>query len=882
MVPTAPRGPRRPGELDLADSVIDGLDERGLAVLLTTRPDLADPPPASRAELAARAASGASVKRCIERLDRHCLQVLTACAVLGDGASVDDLPALLGAHASMADVDRAISVLAERLVVRREGGTLRVHPVVASMPSPAGLGLPASDLLGELTVEDLKVVCAGLGSRLAGNERKASIVAVLLRVLTDPERVRSVLAAAPESARILAGKLAGGPPTVYDSYGLSNAYSRYASARDLALPHVWLARRGLVVRHDWSGAMMPREVALALRGGQLFPSVAASRPALPTVPAGVDLVDSLATGKLLSTISGIERLIEHLGAHPAQLLKAGGLGVRELRKLAAVTDAPEHDATLLVELAAVAGLVVTDWESRTACPSTGCDDWLASDAATRWTRLVTSWLATPTFPSLAGTLDENGKPYPALSDWATHHAPAAQRRRALDLLAETEPGSTTEPGALACLLDWDAPLLLSHGPADPATHTTWIWREAETLGVLASGALSTAGRALATEGVGRAAEIVSSAAPAPSSSVVLQADLTAMAAGQLDSTVRRELELLADVESKGAATVYRFSETSLRRGFDAGRSADQILAFLTSHAAKGVPQALSYLVGDIARRFGRMRIGTAASYVRFEDPVMAAEVLRTKRSARLGLRQIAPTVLVSDSGPGVVLEALRAAGFHPAHEGRDGALLASEPARHRSGTTSTRRDALGRPPQHAGAPDATAHGKASRDALVADIAHRLATDTGGPDGAGPLPAASGSSTSRRTTNGSQLHLLGGEIDGELRPHPSPQVLLSMIADLLSDPEGHARADGRERPTAISRAPGEIAALLADAYENDWLVRLSFAGQRRGVSEATCDVLDVEGATVQLLEMSEGDELEIELAAIAWVRVLTEAEEEQWY
>ncbi len=881
MAPTAPRGPRRPGELNLVDSVIEGLDERGLATLLTTRPDLADPPPASRAELATRAASGASVKSCIERLDRYCLQVLTACAVLGDGASVDELPALLGAQASPADVDRAIGVLAERLVVRREGGTLRVHPVVASMPAPAGLGLPASDLLGELTVEDLKVVCGGLGSRLAGNERKASIIAVLLRVLTDPEMVRSVLAAAPESARILAGKLAGGPPTVYDSYGLSNAYSRYASARDLALPHVWLARRGLVVRHDWSGAMMPREVALALRGGQLFPSVVASRPALVTAPAEIDLVDSLATGKLLSTISGVERLIEHLGAHPAQLLKAGGLGVRELRKLAVAMDAPEHDATLLVELAAVAGLVVTDWESRTACPSTSCDDWLASDAATRWTRLVTSWLATQTFPSLAGTLDENGKPYPALSDWTAHHAPAAQRRLALDLLAKTEPGSTTGPGALARLLDWDAPMLLSHGPADSATHTAWIWREAEALGVLASGALSTAGRALATDGIGRAAEIVSSAAPAPSSSVVLQADLTAMAAGQLDSAVRRELELLADVESKGAATVYRFSETSLRRGFDAGKSADQILDFLTSHAAKGVPQALSYLVGDIARRFGRMRIGTAASYVRFEDPAMAAEVLRTKRSARLGLRQVAPTVLVSDSGPGIVLEALRAAGFHPAHEGRDGALLASEPARRRAGpTTSTRWDPPGRPPLHAGAPDPTTHGKASRDALVAGIARRLATEDGGADRSSPLPAASGSS--RRTTNGNQLHLLGGAIDGELWPQPSPQVLLSMIADLLGDPAGHASADEQERPTAISRAPGEIAALLADAYENDWLVRLSYAGQRRGVREATCDVLDIDGATVQLLEMSEGDELEIELAAITWVRVLTEAEEEQWY
>ena len=40
------------------------------------------------------------------------------------------------------------------------------------------------------------------------------------------------------------------------------------------------------------------------------------------------------------------------------------------------------------------------------------------------------------------------------------------------------------------------------------------------------------------------------------------------------------LGVLADVESKGGATVYRFTPESVRRALDAGRSASDLHAFL--------------------------------------------------------------------------------------------------------------------------------------------------------------------------------------------------------------------------------------------------------------------------------------------------------------
>jgi hypothetical protein len=132
---------------------------------------------------------------------------------------------------------------------------------------------------------------------------------------------------------------------------------------------------------------------------------------------------------------------------------------------------------------------------------------------------------------------------------------------------------------------------------------------------------------------------------------------------------------MADVESAGGATVYRFTETSVRRALDAGRTAAELHDLLATRSATPVPQALRYLVDDVTRRHGRLRGGVAASFLRSDDEVLISEVLAHPTAGELELRRIAPTVVVSPLPLVELLDALRAAGFSPAAEDPGGAVL---------------------------------------------------------------------------------------------------------------------------------------------------------------------------------------------------------------
>ena len=88
-----------------------------------------------------------------------------------------------------------------------------------------------------------------------------------------------------------------------------------------------------------------------------------------------------------------------------------------------------------------------------------------------------------------------------------------------------------------------------------------------------------------------------------------------------------------------------------------------------------MPQALRYLVDDVARRHGRLRGGSAASFLRSDDEVLISEVLAHPGTGELELRRIAPTVVVSPLPLVELLDGLRAAGFSPAAEDTGGAVL---------------------------------------------------------------------------------------------------------------------------------------------------------------------------------------------------------------
>ncbi|WP_345713182.1 helicase-associated domain-containing protein, partial [Kineococcus glutinatus] len=353
--------------------------------------------------------------------------------------------------------------------------------------------------------------------------------------------------------------------------------------------------------------------------------------------------------------------------------RAGGLVVRELRRVAAALEVDEATAALVVELARTSGLVADDQEVEPRwVPTPRFDAWLEEALPQRWVEVVAAWLPSTRVPALVGSRDAKGGPRNALGPDVDRPAAAVVRRAVLAELAGLPVDAATEQAALVERLRYAAPRLLTLLREELVG---WTLREAAWLGVSGAGALSPAARALLAGEEEAAAAALSAALPAPVHEVLLQADLTAVAPGPLAGDLARRLAQLAKVESRGGATVYRFDPVSVRRGLDVGWTAEEVLRFLGQVSATGVPQPLEYLVRDVARRYGRVRVGSAASFLRAEDPSALEELLVDRRCAPLGLRRLAPTVLAAAAEPGRVLAVLREVGVAPAAEGPDGELV---------------------------------------------------------------------------------------------------------------------------------------------------------------------------------------------------------------
>ncbi len=255
------------------------------------------------------------------------------------------------------------------------------------------------------------------------------------------------------------------------------------------------------------------------------------------------------------------------------------------------------------------------------------------------------------------------------------------RSLVVELAVQAGVGTMPDLNDLAQAAAWHRPRL-TRGPLDAAAVVGWTWREASWLGLVALGAVSSfAPLVLSPEQAMPAtlAELF----PSPVEQLIIQADLTAIAPGPLTHTVAAELRLLADQESRGGGGVFRFSAGSVRRAFDAGWSSAEVHGWLERHSSTGIPQPLAYLVDDVARRHGTIRVGSAGCYLRVEDDAQAAAMLAHPHATALGLRLVAPGILVADVEAGEVVALLREIGHTPAVEDAGGQLVTA-PARQRA------------------------------------------------------------------------------------------------------------------------------------------------------------------------------------------------------
>ncbi|HYG92566.1 MAG TPA: helicase-associated domain-containing protein, partial [Nocardioides sp.] len=276
-----------------------------------------------------------------------------------------------------------------------------------------------------------------------------------------------------------------------------------------------------------------------------------------------------------------------------------------------------------------------------------------------------------------GRRGADDKPWNALTPELASVTMPETKRMVLTELAALPEGQGLASGtglpSLVARLGWVRP----RRPRSRTEQVAWVVAEAAAVGVTGVDALSTYGRALVAGG--DPAPVLAALLPDPVDHVLIQADLTAVAPGPLESEVARSLALLADIESRGTATVYRFSAGSVRRALDAGWTAAEVHAFLASVSRTPVPQPLSYLVDDAVRTFGRVRVGHAEAFVRSDDEAALAELVHHPKAAALGLRRIAPTVVVSTTPVDVLLPRLRELGVAPVVEGPDGVVRVGRP-----------------------------------------------------------------------------------------------------------------------------------------------------------------------------------------------------------
>jgi len=644
-----------------------GRTDRQLTDLLRLRPDLALPAPPDISALAARITVRSSTQRAIDGLDTPALRALEHLVLAADaGGEVIDPP------------PDEVAELFDRALIWGEPDRVHVVPTVreALGPYPAGLGRPAAALVPLVPDLTLAPVLRSLGLAAGSQPAAGRAVAALL---ADPAWVAEQLSDLDDEERDIVERLAAGPPlgTVRPTRPTANG----SADEERPDAPTRLVRRGLLIPLDPQRVELPREVGLAVRAAAPNGRRAVDPPRIAVVERSPSALDRLGTTAVLEVLRLVDALAESWSAQPPTTLRAGGLGVRDLRRCARDLGLDEHASAVVVETAYAAGLVnATNGPEPAFLPTPEYDAWRERPPATRWTAVAVAWLGMTRQPSLVNQRDDRDRVINALGPDVERGTMPGLRRQVLELLADLPPGGApAERADVLAVLAWRQP---RRAPAlRPLVES--VLAEADQLGLTAAGGLTGYTRTLLAGSRAAAEHALASALPDPVDHVLVQPDLTLVVPGPPEPALATELALVAELESTGGASVYRITPASVRRALDHGRTGEQLLALVRDRSRTPVPQALEYLIEDAARSHGVLRTGTASAYLRCDDTALLARAVADRAGGSLRLRLLAPTVAISDAPVTTVLDVLRNAGLSPAAEAPDGTVitLGAEPPR---------------------------------------------------------------------------------------------------------------------------------------------------------------------------------------------------------
>ena len=703
---------------------LTALPDREVAALLVARPDLAAPPSSSFLALATRAGAPGSIEHALAGLDAPTLAVAEAVVALsrldeseeargtgptevtegteaaGDGladaaggepagsepasdpadhpanpdsADSMDLAALVAAHLPLSaeQVTEALGHL-RRLALVVEG-----RPVAALEaafgPHPFGLGPWAAE---PLSAEHLPPTLEELSEDAAGKPAIPAASVEMLQALTW----------GPPAGTLRSGGTAPGAAPLVE--------------------RGWLERSSDA--HGRTRFILPRQVALALRGGRLTRGPLTAPEAGDLEAVGADVVASESSFHAEEAVRLVADLLEEWGREGGTIRRTGGVSARALARTADALGLEVEAAARIIEITAGAGLLGLDDDGATWVPSSLAAGWLTDSLPQRWAPLALAWSGSARTPWLTGTRDDDGTLRAALGPDLEAGWAARLRARVLALLGDLPPGTSATPAFVRAALTWEGPRRTIPGGAISA-----VLAEAETLGITGGGALTEAGRILARRaaasldeqdaglsgslgGTNRAEEAGGDALaeplsddealaaleaalavdlPAAVETILVQSDLTAIVPGRPAPELAALLERTSVVESRGGALTVRFTPESVRGALDVGYRAEEITQAIGRYSPTPLPDSLSVLIQDAARHHGAVRVRAVSALLRVGDEATAAGLLAEPRLRDLGLDEVAPGILVATASAGQVLRELRATGLAPVTEDADGHLV---------------------------------------------------------------------------------------------------------------------------------------------------------------------------------------------------------------
>jgi hypothetical protein len=567
--------------------------------------------PPDIASLAVRACSAPSLARAIDSLNQWQFQVLEAAGALNEPFSLKSLVAL---------TDKAAATALEHLI-----------SIGLIYPSDDGMRLPSQlrDVIGNEP--------AGLGP--------VSMAKLKLAELDS----------APIDAKKVLERLIWGPPR--------------GSVGDIKNPGpgvAWLLERKFLVPLDQRTVILPREVGIYLRGGKAHKENFVIAPVLTGSKRDERQVNLAAIANISTVLRWVEELLNFWAEEPADALRAGGLGVRDLKIISTHLGVDESCTAFITELAFLTSLISIDADDR-IMPSNKFDIWLMQTPADRWQAIASAWLITSRVSGLVGRAE--AKNVAALGPELDRVNAARVRALTLSILKENE-SLAPDTSSFIELMKWRAPVRRNSSLQEELS--VWTLREAEWLGITGQGAISKYGVGFLA---GDDLNVINEDLPKTVDHILIQSDNTAIAPGPLEHEISQQLAIMAEIESRGGATVYRFSEATIRRALDHGKTGDEIKAFLIKTSKTPMPQPLEYLIADVAKKHGKLRVGNTSSFIRCEDTSLIAQIMNDKKLEVLALRRIAPEVVICDHDAADLMRVLRESGYLPAAESSNGLML---------------------------------------------------------------------------------------------------------------------------------------------------------------------------------------------------------------